>query len=41
MPFAVIAAVLLAVYSVGANVYLPHLFSTYATRYGVIGACSR
>ena len=28
----------LAVYSVGTVVYLPHLFSTYATRYGVIGA---
>jgi uncharacterized BrkB/YihY/UPF0761 family membrane protein len=38
IPFAAIAAVLLAVYSVGATVYLPHLFSTYATRYGVIGA---
>ncbi len=25
-------------YSVGATVYVPHLFSTYATRYGVIGA---
>ena len=29
---------LLALYSVGAAVYVPHLFSTYATRYGVIGA---
>ena len=38
VPFAVIAAVCFAVYSVGANVYLPHMFSTYATRYGVIGA---
>ena len=37
-PFAIIGAVLLAVYSVGATVYVPHLFSTYATRYGVIGA---
>ena len=27
-----------SVYSVGATVYVPHLFSTYATRYGVIGA---
>jgi hypothetical protein len=26
------------VYSVGAAVYVPHLFSKYATRYGVIGA---
>jgi uncharacterized BrkB/YihY/UPF0761 family membrane protein len=38
VPFAVIAAVATAVYSVGANVYLPHMFSTYATRYGAIGA---
>ena len=38
VPFAVIAAVAGAVYSVGANVYVPRLFSTYATRYGVIGA---
>jgi membrane protein len=38
MPFAVVGAVLLAVYSVGAAVYVPHEFSTYATRYGVIGA---
>jgi uncharacterized BrkB/YihY/UPF0761 family membrane protein len=38
VPFAVIAAVALGVYSVGANVYVPRLFSTYATRYGVIGA---
>lgn len=29
---------LLALYSVGAPVYVPHLFSSYATRYGVIGA---
>ena len=38
LPFAVIGAVLLAFYSVGATVYVPRLFSTYATRYGVIGA---
>ena len=38
IPFAVVGAVLLAVYSVGATVYVPHLFDTYATRYGVIGA---
>jgi uncharacterized BrkB/YihY/UPF0761 family membrane protein len=38
VPFGVLGAVLLAVYSVGATVYVPHLFSTYATRYGVIGA---
>ena len=38
IPFAVVGAALLAVYSVGATVYVPHLFDTYATRYGVIGA---
>jgi membrane protein len=37
-PFAVVGAVLLAAFSVGATVYVPHLFDTYATRYGVIGA---
>jgi cobalamin biosynthesis protein CobD/CbiB len=36
--FAIIGSALLAAYSVGAAVYVPHLFSTYATRYGVIGA---
>jgi membrane protein len=30
--------VLLGLYSVAATVYVPHLFNTYATRYGVIGA---
>jgi uncharacterized BrkB/YihY/UPF0761 family membrane protein len=38
VPFAVLGAALFAVYSVGATVYVPHLFNTYATRYGVIGA---
>jgi membrane protein len=38
LPFAIAGSVLLAIYSIGASVYLPHLFSTYATRYGVIGA---
>jgi uncharacterized BrkB/YihY/UPF0761 family membrane protein len=38
IPFAVLGSVLLAAYSVGATVYVPELFSTYATRYGVIGA---
>jgi membrane protein len=38
IPFAVVGSVVLAVYSVGAVIYVPHLFSTYATRYGVIGA---
>ncbi len=37
-PFAILGAALLALYSVGATVYVPHLFSTYTTRYGVIGA---
>jgi uncharacterized BrkB/YihY/UPF0761 family membrane protein len=38
IPFALLGSAALAVYSVGAAVYVPHLFSTYATRYGVIGA---
>jgi uncharacterized BrkB/YihY/UPF0761 family membrane protein len=36
--FGVVGAVLSACYDVGATVYVPHLFSTYASRYGVIGA---
>jgi uncharacterized BrkB/YihY/UPF0761 family membrane protein len=38
LPFGIVGAALLAVYSVGAAVYVPHLFSIYTTRYGVIGA---
>jgi uncharacterized BrkB/YihY/UPF0761 family membrane protein len=38
LPFAVIASALTSVYTVAATVYVPHLFSSYATRYGVIGA---
>jgi uncharacterized BrkB/YihY/UPF0761 family membrane protein len=38
LPFGVLAAALTAIYSVGARVYLPHLFDVYTTRYGVIGA---
>jgi uncharacterized BrkB/YihY/UPF0761 family membrane protein len=38
LPFGIVGAATLAVYSLGAAVYVPHLFSTYATRYGVIGA---
>jgi uncharacterized BrkB/YihY/UPF0761 family membrane protein len=38
IPFALVGSAALAVYSIGATVYVPHLFSTYATRYGVIGA---
>ena len=36
-PFAILGSVLLAIYSVAATVYVPHLFNTYASRYGVIG----
>jgi uncharacterized BrkB/YihY/UPF0761 family membrane protein len=38
IPFAIIASLALAVYFAGAAVYMPHLFSSYATRYGAIGA---
>jgi uncharacterized BrkB/YihY/UPF0761 family membrane protein len=38
VPFALLGSALLALYSIGAAVYVPHLFSTYAPRYGVIGA---
>jgi membrane protein len=38
LPFGILGAALLGLYSVGAAVYVPHLFSSYATRYGVIGA---
>src|SRR3954468_7437966 len=38
IPFGTVGGVLLAVYSVAAAVYVPHLFNTYSTRYGVIGA---
>ena len=38
LPFGVIGSILMAAYSVGASVYVPHLFSSYATDYGVIGA---
>jgi len=38
LPFGFVGAVALTIYSVGATVYVPHLFSSYATRYGVIGA---
>jgi uncharacterized BrkB/YihY/UPF0761 family membrane protein len=38
LPFAIVAAVLGVVYSVGSTVYLPHLFDSYADRYGAIGA---
>ena len=38
LPFGVIGSVLVAAYSVGATVYVPRLFSSYAADYGVIGA---
>jgi uncharacterized BrkB/YihY/UPF0761 family membrane protein len=38
VPFAILGAVTLAIYFTGAAVYVPHLFSSYATRYGPIGA---
>jgi membrane protein len=38
LPFGILGAALLAAWSVAATVYVPHLFSSYATRYGVIGA---
>jgi len=38
LPFGFLGSGLFAAYSVGAAVYVPHLFNTYATRYGVIGA---
>ena len=37
-PFAILGSAMLAAISIGATVYVPQLFSTYATRYGVIGA---
>ena len=37
-PFAIVAGLALGVYFAGAGVYLPHLFSSYASRYGAIGA---
>ncbi|MFD9463059.1 YihY/virulence factor BrkB family protein [Streptomyces sp. NPDC060027] len=38
LPFGITAAVLTAIYSVGATVYLPRLFNSYAARYGAVGA---
>ncbi len=37
-PFAVVGATMLALCAIAASVYLPHLFSSYASRYGDIGA---
>ncbi|MFF8537845.1 YhjD/YihY/BrkB family envelope integrity protein [Streptomyces sp. NPDC015532] len=38
MPFGVTAGAATALYSVGATVYLPRLFNSYAARYGAVGA---
>jgi uncharacterized BrkB/YihY/UPF0761 family membrane protein len=38
LPFAITGAALFAIYLTGAAVYAPHLFSSYASRYGVVGA---
>ena len=37
-PFAITASVLLAICLTGAALYLPHLFTSYASRYGSVGA---
>ncbi|MGW3267342.1 YhjD/YihY/BrkB family envelope integrity protein [Streptomyces sp. NPDC001056] len=38
IPFGITGAVATGLYSVGATLYLPHLFNTSAQRYGVVGA---
>ncbi|MER6033994.1 MULTISPECIES: hypothetical protein [unclassified Streptomyces] len=38
LPFGVTGAVLTATYSVGATIYMPRLFDSSVTRYGVVGA---
>jgi membrane protein len=38
LPFAILGGALGAVCEIAAGVYLPHLFSSYASRFGVIGA---
>jgi uncharacterized BrkB/YihY/UPF0761 family membrane protein len=38
VPFAVIGAVALAIYALGAAVYVPRQFTSYADHYGVLGA---
>ncbi|MEY2245376.1 YhjD/YihY/BrkB family envelope integrity protein [Streptomyces sp. BF23-18] len=38
VPFGVTAGAATALYSVGATVYLPRLFNSYAARYGAVGA---
>ncbi|WP_445280264.1 hypothetical protein [Streptomyces sp. DSM 118148] len=38
LPFGVTGAALTAAYSLGATIYMPRLFNSSATRYGVVGA---
>src|SRR6202044_2707401 len=38
LPFGILVSVLVAICLICAAIYLPRLFSSYATRYGVIGA---
>lgn len=38
IPFGVTGALLTAAYSVGATIYVPRLFNSFAARYGVVGA---
>lgn len=38
LPFGITAAVLTAACAAGARIYLPRLFNSYASRYGVVGA---
>jgi uncharacterized BrkB/YihY/UPF0761 family membrane protein len=38
VPFGVIGAIATAVYTIGATVYVPHMFTSFAARYGSIGA---
>jgi uncharacterized BrkB/YihY/UPF0761 family membrane protein len=38
LPFAILGALLLGIYLTGAAFYAPHQFSSYASRYGVVGA---
>lgn len=38
VPFAIVGAALLALAAIGSAAYVPHLFSSYASRYGAIGA---
>ena len=37
LPFGIVGAIALAIYWIGTSIYLPHMFNSYAARYGVIG----